>query len=157
MGVLTDDLRSFLDENRVGVLATAAADGRPRQSLVYYAHDGERLLISTESKRLKARDVERTGWASLCVMGHEQPYPSAAFSGRARILTDDIGPATAAVMQRIAGLAEPPDAQSDEALAAIDRVILAIEVERVSAANYIPGADQAAETRNDSRKPSAVK
>ena len=32
-------------------------DGRPRQSLVYYVRDGDRLLISTLADRLKARDV----------------------------------------------------------------------------------------------------
>jgi PPOX class probable F420-dependent enzyme len=144
MGFLTDELREFLDAHRVGVLATIAADGKPRQSVVYYAWDGERLLISTESKRWKARDVERSGWASLCVRGDEMPYPSAVFSGRAEILTEDIGPATASVMQRIAGTPEPPDPQSDEALAAIDRVVLAITVERVAAVSYI-----AADERRD--------
>ncbi|MGZ8563968.1 MAG: TIGR03618 family F420-dependent PPOX class oxidoreductase [Candidatus Limnocylindria bacterium] len=137
MGELTDELRRFLDAHRVGVLATAAPDGKPRQSVVYYARDGDRLLVSTLSARLKARDVRRTGWASLCVRGDDQPYPSAVFSGRAEILTEDIGPATASIMQRIAGTDEPPEAQSDQALAAIDRVILAISVERVSAITHL--------------------
>jgi PPOX class probable F420-dependent enzyme len=140
MGVLSDELAEFLDGHRAGVLATKSAKGRPRQSVVYYARDGERLLISTESKRLKARDVKRTGWASLCVLGHEQPYPSAVFSGPAEILTEGIGPATASVMQRIAGTPEPPEPQSDDALAAIDRVILAITIERVGPVNYIDEA-----------------
>jgi PPOX class probable F420-dependent enzyme len=144
MGGLTDELRDFLDANRVGVLATIAGDGQPRQSVVYYARDGETLLVSTESKRLKARDVQRSGWASLCVLGHEPPYPSAVFSGRAEILTRNIGPATAAIMQRIASMDEPPEPQTDEALAAIDRVILAITVQRVSAASYIPARTAAA-------------
>ena len=138
MGVLTDQLCEFLDAHRAAVLATIREDGKPRQSVVYYARDGDRLLISTESKRWKARDVVRSGWASLCVLGHEKPYPSAVFSGRAEIVTKDIGPATAAIMQRIAGLDEPPEPQSDEALAAVDRVVLAITVERVAAANYLP-------------------
>jgi PPOX class probable F420-dependent enzyme len=140
VGVLTDELRAFLDGHRVGVLATQSPDGHPRQSVVYYVRDGERLLISTESKRLKARDVRRTGWASLCVRGDEQPYPSAAFSGPAEILTNDIGPLTAAIMQRIAAMPEPPEPQSDDALAAVDRVILAITVERVGPVNYIETA-----------------
>ena len=142
MGVLTHELLGFLDAHRVGVLATIAADGKPRQSVVYYARDGERLLISTESKRYKTRDVVRTGWASLCVRGDEQPYPSAVFSGHAEILTDGIGPATAAIMQRIAGTPEPPEPQSDEALAAIDRVILAITIERIAAVNYIAAGER---------------
>jgi PPOX class probable F420-dependent enzyme len=137
MGALTPELAEFLDAERVGVLATQAPDGKPRQCVVYYARDGKRLLISTEAKRLKARDVQRTGWASLCVRGDEQPYPSAVFAGPAEILTKDIGPATAAVMQRIAAMPEPPEPQTDDALAAVDRVILAITVERVGPVNYI--------------------
>ena len=147
MGALTEDLREFLDANRVGVLATGAPDGRPRQSLVYFARDGERLLSSTLADRLKARDVTRTGWASLCVMGHEPPYPSATFSGPAEILTNDIGAATATIMQRIANAAEPPEPMSDEALAEVGRVLLAITIERVTAANYIPSPTGRAETR----------
>ena len=137
MGGLTDELQEFLDAHRVGVLATIASDGKPLQSVVYYAREGDRLLISTLSKRLKARDVGRTAWASLSVRGDEQPYPSATFSGRAEILTEDIGPQTARIMHRIAGTEEPPEPQSDEALAALDRVILAITVERVSAVTHM--------------------
>jgi PPOX class probable F420-dependent enzyme len=137
MGELTPELVEFLDANRVGVLATAAMSGRPRQSLVYFARDDDDLLISTLAERAKAQDVERSGWASLCVMGHEPPFPSAVFSGPAQILTRDIGPRTAAIMQRITGAAEPPEPQTDDDLAAIGRVVMRIAVERVSAVNYL--------------------
>ena len=137
MDTLSAELRRFLDSSPTGVLATIAPDGRPRQSLVYFTRDGERLLISTITDRLKARDVRRTPWASLCVMGHEPPFPSATFSGPAEIVTEDIGPPTARVMQRIARSPEPPEPMSDEALAEAGRVILAIAVERVSAVSYV--------------------
>ena len=146
MGGLTPELREFLDANRVGVLATAARDGRPRQSLVYFAREGDRLLISTVADRLKGRDVRRTGWASLCVMGHELPYPSATFSGAAQILTEGIGPATAAIAQRITGSPEPPEPMSDAALAEVGRVILAIDVERVTAVSYVPASAASPQT-----------
>ncbi len=134
---MTDQLREFLDSHRVGVLATIASDGKPRQSVVYYARAGDRLLVSTLSARLKAKDVQRTSWASLSVRGDEQPYPSATFSGPAEIVTEDIGSPTARIMQRIAGAEEVPEVHSDEALAAVDRVILAIAVERVSAITHM--------------------
>jgi PPOX class probable F420-dependent enzyme len=137
MGALTPELSEFLDAHPVGVLATPAANGKPRQSLVYFARDGDRLLMSTLADRLKARDVQRTGWASLCVMGHQPPYPSATFSGPAEILTKDIGEPSARIAQRMSGTAEPPEPMTDEALAEIGRVILAITIDRVSAANYI--------------------
>jgi PPOX class probable F420-dependent enzyme len=137
VGGLTDELREFLDAHRVGVLGTIAEDGKPHLSVVYYVRDGDRLLISTLSARLKARHVERTEWASLSVRGDEQPYPSATFSGPAEIVTKGIGPPTALIMQRIAAAEELPEPQSDEALAEIDRVILAITVERVSAVTHM--------------------
>ena len=142
---LTENLRHFLDANTVGVLGTPGVDGRPRQSLVYFFRDGDRLMISTLTDRLKARDVRRSGWASLCVMGHAPPYPSATLSGPAEILTEDIGAPTAAIMQRIANTAEPPEPMSDAALAEIGRVILAISVERVTPQNYIPATTQSGE------------
>jgi hypothetical protein len=146
MQALTPQLIDFLDAHHVGVLATVDKVAMPRQSVVYYEREEQRLLISTESKPLKARDVRRSGWASLCVLGHERPYPSAVFSAPAEILTESIGPATAAIVQRVAGSPGPPDAQSDEALAAIDRVILAITVEAVTAVNYLPAATEAADS-----------
>ena len=148
MGTMTPPLREFLDFHAVGVLATSASDGKPRQSLVYFARDRDRLLISTLTDRVKARDVRRTGWASLCVIGHEPPYPSATFSGSARILTENIGAPTAKVMQRITGSAEPPEPMSDGTLAEVGRVILAITIERVSAASYIPEATATSDARS---------
>jgi Pyridoxamine 5'-phosphate oxidase len=137
MGELTDELRRFLDAHRVGGLATAAPDGKPRQSVVYYARDGDRLLVSTLSARLKARDVRSTGLgvavrsrgrASVSVGDRLRPRGDPDQGHRA---TD--GPDHA----RIAGTDELPEAQSDEALAAVDRVILAISVERVSAMSHL--------------------
>jgi len=143
MGQLTDQLRALLDANTVGVLATVTPDGKPRQSLVYFAREDDRLLISTLTDRLKARDARRSGWASLCVMGHQPPFPSATFSGPAEVLTEKIGPPTAMIAQRITGSDEPPEPMSDEALAAAGRVILAIGIERVTAASHIPAGDGA--------------
>jgi len=117
--------------------SSGARRGRPRQSVVYYVRDGARLLISTVADRRKARDVQQTGWASLCVPGQERPFPSATFSGPAEIRTEGIGPATAQVAQRFMGAEELPEPQSDEALAAVGRVILAITIERVAAVNHL--------------------
>jgi PPOX class probable F420-dependent enzyme len=127
---LTENVRAFLDAQPVGVLATQRPDGSVRQSVVYHVRDGDRLLISTESKRAKARDVERAGRASYCVLGHEKPFPSVTVEGPARILTEGIGGPTAQLFGLIFGQ-EPGEAMSDEALAAVDRVILELTIERV--------------------------
>jgi hypothetical protein len=63
MTALTPVLREFLDSEPVGVLATQAADGRPRQSLVYFTRDGDRLLISTTCRPAQGprRATDRLG------------------------------------------------------------------------------------------------
>jgi PPOX class probable F420-dependent enzyme len=137
MSALTPTLREFLDGQILGVLATESGQGHARQSVVYYVRDGERLLISSVAGRTKVTDVEQTGWASLCVMGPQRPFPSASFSGSAEVLTRDIGPATAAIAQRFMGTNEPPEEQSDEALASVGRVIIAITIQRVAAVTHL--------------------
>ena len=127
---LSDNVRAFLEAQPVGVLATPRPDGTTRQSVVYHVVDGDRLLIWTESKRAKARDVVRTGRASYCVLGHEKPFPSVTVEGPARILTEGISAPTARLFGLIFGEV-PTDPPSDEALAAIDRVILELTVEHV--------------------------
>ncbi len=111
--------------------------GRPRQSVVYFVREGDRILVSTEAGRWKARDAERTGWASICIRGDEAPFPSATLAGPASVIAQDIGPATARIAQNVMGLAEPPDPQTDAALADAGRVILAIDIERVGPVSYI--------------------
>jgi len=137
MTALTPALEEFLDGQVVGVLATEPADGHARQSVVYYVRDGDRLLISSVADRAKVRDVERSGWASLCVMAPQHPFPSATFSGSADVLTQDIGVATAAIAQHFMRSEQPPEPQTDEALAAVGRVIIAIAVERVAAVSQL--------------------
>jgi PPOX class probable F420-dependent enzyme len=134
---LTAELAELLDSNKLGTLATVGKDGLPRLSVVYFANKGERIFISTRRERVKAKDVERTGWAALSVRGEEPPYPSATFAGSAVVRTTGIGEDTALIMGRIAGLPEPPEPQSDEALAEAGRVLIEITVERVSAVMHV--------------------
>ncbi len=135
-GPLDDASRRFLETQPVGTLTTLRSDGKARSSVVYFTLEGDRIRISTVAKRAKARDVTRTGWASFCVMGHEKPFPSLSVEGPARIVTRDIGPATAALLEKITG--KTPDAvPTDEQLAVGGRVILEIDVERVYGVSYV--------------------
>jgi PPOX class probable F420-dependent enzyme len=126
-------LAAHVDRIAAGVLATTKRDGTPRLSTVYFVRDGDRVLVSTESKRGKARDVARTGRAAICVQGPEKPFPYVTLEGSARIRTENIGEPTARIVARI--LDSPVgEAQSDEALAAVDRVIIEIDIERTYSA-----------------------
>jgi Pyridoxamine 5'-phosphate oxidase/Fumarylacetoacetate (FAA) hydrolase family len=134
---LTPELIELFDSNRLGTLATIRADGLPHQSTVYFARRHDRLLVSTLRERAKVRDIEQQGWASLCVRGSEPPLFSATFSGEAVVRVQDIGEATAFVMQRIAGSPEPPEAQTDKALAAAGRVLIEMRIARVAATSHL--------------------
>ncbi|MFI6742855.1 TIGR03618 family F420-dependent PPOX class oxidoreductase [Nonomuraea sp. NPDC050451] len=133
--MIDQKVRDFLDRHAAGVLATTRPDGTARQSVVYFALDGDRLLVSTEPRRAKSRDVERTGRASLCVMGGAAPYPSVTLEGAARIRAAGIGADTATVWSRIGG--RPVEPMTDADLAGMHRVILEITVGRVYGASYL--------------------
>lgn len=139
--MIDQPVRDFLDRQPSGVLATTRPDGTPRQSVIYFALDGDRLLISTEPGRAKAKDVLRTGRASLCVMGGAPPYPSVTLEGPARIRTTGIGADTAMVWSRIGS--QPIEPMNDADLAAMNRVILEITVTRVYGASYLDQGEPA--------------
>lgn len=137
--IIPEVIRTFVDGQPVGVLATYRADGTVRQGVVYHLLDGDTIRISTEGKRYKAKDVERRGRASYCVTGHERPFPCVTLDGPARIVTFGAGTITTRLMELITG-APVDEPLTDDACAAVDRVILEIDVERVYGARYIEGA-----------------
>jgi PPOX class probable F420-dependent enzyme len=134
--VLSEPVRKFLDTQPVGTIATLQKNGKIRQTLVYFVLDGDRILISTESKRGKVRDVIRDGRASFCVFGHEKPFPACTVEGPARIVRSGVSEPTTRIMERVYGQrpAQPP---TDEVLAAAGRVILEIAIERAYSVQYV--------------------
>jgi PPOX class probable F420-dependent enzyme len=133
---ITQPVRKFLEAQPIGTVATLRPSGKIRHTVVYYVIDADRILISTEAKRGKARDVTRTGWASFCVFGHEKPFPAVTIEGPARILTAGIAEPTARILQKIRGQKLIATA-TDEQLASVGRVILEIAIEHVYSVQYI--------------------
>lgn len=136
VSVIDGVVREFLEAQPIAVMGTLRPDGRLRQSVIYFLLDGDRLLVSTESRRAKARDVERSGWASICVSGHAPPFPSVTVEGRATLRRQDIAEDTARIFALIGG-AEPPADLTDELLASIDRVIVELAVDRVYGPSHL--------------------
>jgi PPOX class probable F420-dependent enzyme len=134
--VLEPRVRSLLEAVPVGVVATQRTDGRARQTTVYFVLDGDTVWISTEAARGKAIDVDRTGWASLCVVSPSAPYASVTVEGSAAIQTTDIAPMTGRILARITG-GEAPEL-TDSELAVAGRVLLRVDVERVYGASHLP-------------------
>lgn len=68
----------FLNEKRYASLATVGADGAPHQSVMWFALDGDRIMMNTKRGRVKDRNLARNPKASICV---EDGYRYVTISG----------------------------------------------------------------------------
>ncbi len=81
---LPDAIRRFLAEPRYAALATIAADGSAHQAIVWYALDGDDVLINSRRGRHWPRNLERDGRLSLAVMDADVPTHWVGVKGIAR-------------------------------------------------------------------------
>jgi len=86
---LMPEVRLFLTEMRIpAILATIGSSGGPVTSAVWYALDGERLIVSTPARGTKARRVDANPRVSLVVDTKERPYRGVAIEGMAEVADD---------------------------------------------------------------------
>jgi hypothetical protein len=137
MSVIPDNVREFVESCDAGVFATIRRDGRARQTVANFVLDGDRILMSTEGQRFKSRDIENGGWASLCVIGSDKPHPSCTLEGPAVVRRTGIAADTGLIFSALTG--GPAPVLTDEGLAAVDRVVVEISVERVYAIQHVKG------------------
>jgi len=76
---LTEKLRRFLNERRFAVMATVNEDGSPHQTVMWYALQGDRILMNTRVGRIKESNLERDPRLSLCI---EDEYNFVTLEGR---------------------------------------------------------------------------
>jgi len=74
--------RAFLSEVRFGTAATINADGSPQLTAMWYALDGDEIVMNTAVGRIKARNLRRDPRCSLCVV---DGYRYLTVSGTARL------------------------------------------------------------------------
>ena len=135
---LPAEVRAFLEAMQVpGVLATLAPDGSPITSAVWYALDGDDVVISTPATRPKARNVRLDGRVSFVVDTKDMPYRGVCIEGTASA-EDDPGTATMfAIARRYLGPDLPDRIRERAAMGA--RTIIRIRVVRVRPWNLGPG------------------
>jgi PPOX class probable F420-dependent enzyme len=126
---LRDDVRSFLEEPRFGVLGTINADGGPQQTVMWYLVRGDTIVMNTRRGRRKDRNLLRDPRASLCV---EDDYRYVTFEGTIEMIEDravaqaDI----AALATRYHGPAEAEQRVRDS-FSQQERITLLLTVDRV--------------------------
>lgn len=80
-----EERRAFLESHRLAVLGVERGAKPPHLSPVYYALDGDDLLISVTKTRVKTKLVQRNGRLTLCVLHEEFPFPYLRIEGRGQI------------------------------------------------------------------------
>jgi PPOX class probable F420-dependent enzyme len=65
--------RQFVADHRTAIFGYGRLKDGPAMSIVYYAVDGDELVVSTMAERAKAKAVARNPKVSLCVLDEQWP------------------------------------------------------------------------------------
>jgi PPOX class probable F420-dependent enzyme len=79
---LPDDVKALLDGPNFAHLATLRKSGMPQVDPVWVARDGDRILVATGERTVKARNALRDPRVALSIIGFHNPYDEAMIRGR---------------------------------------------------------------------------
>ena len=86
---LNDDARRLLDSANYGHLATLLADGWPKVDPVWVDREGDRVIVTSDAKSIKALNVARDARVALSVTDFANPYEQLLVRGRVIELRPD--------------------------------------------------------------------
>jgi PPOX class probable F420-dependent enzyme len=87
--VLDAKIRRLLDDPNFASLATLMPDGAPKVEPVWVGREGDRILVATDRRSIKGRNLERDDRVALSVTDYENPYEQALIRGRVVETRDD--------------------------------------------------------------------
>ena len=86
---LDANVRRLLDAPNFASLATLMPDGAPKVEPVWVGREGDLVLIATDRRSLKGRNLDADGRVALSVTDYENPYEQALIRGRVIESRDD--------------------------------------------------------------------
>jgi PPOX class probable F420-dependent enzyme len=86
---LDDDARRLLDGANFGHIATLMDDGAPKVEPVWVGRDGDKVLVTTDARSIKARNLTRDARVALSVTAFDDPYDQLLIRGRVVELRPD--------------------------------------------------------------------
>jgi PPOX class probable F420-dependent enzyme len=96
-----DRALEFAAGQRNAVLTTLRADGRPQQSVIFFAADGDRFTISITDDRAKTRNLRRDPRGALFIKGGD-PFTWVSLDGHVELSAVAAAPDDAVVDQLVA-------------------------------------------------------
>ncbi len=85
---LSERIRAFLSPPRFAALATIDPDGTPHQAVVWYALDGDSVLVNSREGRHWPANLERNPNIHLAIYDDAEPTHWIGLKGRGRLLRD---------------------------------------------------------------------
>ena len=85
---LPDHVRAFLDDERYAVIATTDPDGTPRQATVWYALEGDEIVINSAVGRRWPSNLLRDPRISVAVVDAKDGYHWVGLNGTVQAVTD---------------------------------------------------------------------
>ncbi len=79
---LSDEIRALLDRPNFAHLATLMPDGSPQVAPIWVGHEGDRILVGTGERTLKAKNARRDPRVGLSIIDFNDPYSEAQIRGR---------------------------------------------------------------------------
>ena len=83
MGIaLSSEIKALIDRPNFAHLATLLPDGSPQSAPVWVGREGDRILIATGEKSLKAKNTRRDPRVAVSIVDFDDPYSEAQLQGR---------------------------------------------------------------------------
>jgi PPOX class probable F420-dependent enzyme len=79
---LSDDAKRLIDAPNFAALTTLMEDGWPKTEPVWIGRDGDRIVIATDRKSIKAINIERDPRVALSITDYVNPYEQMLIRGR---------------------------------------------------------------------------
>ena len=121
----------FIDDHRWAVITSLRKSGSPVSSLVAYARDLDKLIVSTPGSTFKRASLQKDPRVNLCVVSNSEPFNFVAIEGIAEVSKKDLVRKTKLVFKKIPDMYEEPN-PIEKWLDEQDRVIIEISASRVS-------------------------
>jgi PPOX class probable F420-dependent enzyme len=129
----TPDQDAFIRSMKAAIVTSLRKDGSPTSSLIFYALDGDELLFSTTSDRIKAKTLKRDPRIAVAVLDEGAPWRYATIEGAATVNDGDIVPDHIAINRAMRAQPDwqPPEGYEDTLRKQL-RVVVRVKPERVS-------------------------
>lgn len=123
---------AFVRSMKWCTVTTLRRDGSPATSVLFYAVDGDELLLSTTKDRLKAKTLRRDPRIVVTVLDEGAPYRYVSVEGTARLEDDDLVAAHTLINRAMRGAPDwtPPEG-FEERLRGEGRVVIRVTPARV--------------------------